>query len=118
MSNHVVIRLIRFVSRFTVHLCNAIYFSTIFSTPCKLFIKILRFAFWHLNTALLAQPFVSYLFCKRIVAVFLQMQSQKEKKGKAFPRLAFGTNHLAVDLYNLYNSCIQEPYLMHAYSYF
>ena len=45
------------------------------------------------------------------------MQSQKEK-GKAFPRLAFETNHLAVDLYNLYNPCIQEPYLMHAYSYF
>ena len=28
-------RLIRFVSRFTVHLCNAIYFSIIFNTPCS-----------------------------------------------------------------------------------
>ena len=37
MSNHVLIRLIRFVSRFTVHLCNAIYFSTTFSTPYKQF---------------------------------------------------------------------------------
>ena len=35
VSNRVLIRLIRFVSRFTIHLCNAIYFSTIFSTPCK-----------------------------------------------------------------------------------
>ena len=45
VSNHVLISLIRFVSRFTVHLCNAIYFSTIFSTPCKRFTKILRFVF-------------------------------------------------------------------------
>ena len=37
--------LIRFVSRFTVHLYNAIYFSTTFSIPCKRFIKILRFVF-------------------------------------------------------------------------
>ena len=43
MSNHVIIRLIRFVWRFTIHLCNAIYFSTTFSTPCKRFIK--NFAF-------------------------------------------------------------------------
>ena len=54
MSNHVIIRLIRFVSRFTVHLCNAIYFLTTFSTPCKRFTKILYFAFWDLNKALLA----------------------------------------------------------------
>ena len=45
MSNHVLIRLIRFVSRFTVHLCNTIYFSIIFSTSCKQFIKILYFIF-------------------------------------------------------------------------
>ena len=49
MSNHVIIRLIRFVSRFTVHLCNVIYFLTIFSTPYKRFIKILYFAFWDLK---------------------------------------------------------------------
>ena len=52
VSNHVLIRLIRFVSRFTVHLCNAIYFSTTFSTPCKRFTKILHFGFWDLNRAL------------------------------------------------------------------
>ena len=39
MSNHILIRLIRFVFRFTVHLCNAIYFSTTFSTACKRFKK-------------------------------------------------------------------------------
>ena len=49
VSNHVLIRLIRFVSRFTIYLCNAIYFSTIFSTPWKRFIKILYFVFWDLN---------------------------------------------------------------------
>ena len=54
VSNHIVIRFIRFVSRFTVHLCNAIYFFTTFSTPCKRFTKILYFAFWDLNKALLA----------------------------------------------------------------
>jgi len=43
MSNHDLIRLIRFVSRFTVHLCNAIYFSTTFSIPGKQFTKIFRF---------------------------------------------------------------------------
>ena len=43
--------LIRFVSRFTVYLCNAIYFSTIFSISCKQFTKILHFAFWDLNRA-------------------------------------------------------------------
>ena len=37
VSNHVLIRLIRFVSWFTIHLCNAIYFSTTFSTLCKRF---------------------------------------------------------------------------------
>ena len=37
--------------------------------------------------------FYAYLFCTRIVAVLLQMQSQKEK-----------ANHLAFDLY--YNPCI------------
>ena len=45
MYNHVLIRLIRFVSQFTVHFYNTIYFSTIFSTLCKWFTKILRFAF-------------------------------------------------------------------------
>ena len=40
VSNHVLIRLIKFVSRFTVNLCNAIYFSTIFSTTCNRFKKI------------------------------------------------------------------------------
>jgi len=37
--------------RFTIHLCNAIYFSIIFNTPCKRFTKILHFAFWDLNRA-------------------------------------------------------------------
>ena len=46
------IRLIKFVSRFTVHLYNAIYFLITFSTTYKRFIKILRFAFWDLNKAL------------------------------------------------------------------
>ena len=45
MSNHVLIRFIRFVSRFIVHFYNTIYFSTTFSTPCKRFTKFLRFAF-------------------------------------------------------------------------
>ena len=49
MPNHVIIRLIRFVSWFTVYLYNAIYFLTTFSTPCKWFTKILYFAFWDLN---------------------------------------------------------------------
>ena len=51
MSNYVIIRLIRFVSRFTVHLCNAIYFSTIFSISCKGFTKNLYFGFMDLNRA-------------------------------------------------------------------
>ena len=51
MSNHVLVRLIRFISRFTVHLCNAIYFLTTFSTPCKWFKKNLHFALWDLNKA-------------------------------------------------------------------
>ena len=45
MSNYVLIRLIRFVSRFTFYFYNAIYFLTTFSILCKRFIKILRFAF-------------------------------------------------------------------------
>ena len=45
VPNHVLIRLIRLVSRFTVHFYNAIYFSTTFSTPCKRFTKILYFFF-------------------------------------------------------------------------
>ena len=53
VSNHVLIMLIRFVSQFTVHLCNAIYFLTTFSTPCKRFTKILRFGCKYLNTALI-----------------------------------------------------------------
>jgi hypothetical protein len=32
VSNHALIRLIRFVLQFTIHLCNAIYFLIIFST--------------------------------------------------------------------------------------
>lgn len=51
MSNHALVRLIRFDSQFTIHLCNAIYFSTTFSTPCKQFIKILHFVFLDLNRA-------------------------------------------------------------------
>ena len=39
VSNNAIIRLIRFVSRFTVNLCNAIYFLTTFSTQCKRFTK-------------------------------------------------------------------------------
>ena len=49
VSNHVLIRLIRFVSRFTVHFYNTIYFSTTFSIPYKRFIKNLHFVFWDLN---------------------------------------------------------------------
>ena len=49
LSNHVLIRLIRFVSRFTTHLCIAIYFLTIFNTLYNRFTKILHFAFWNLN---------------------------------------------------------------------
>ena len=45
MPNHVLIRLIRLVSRFTVHFYNAIYFLTIFNTLYKRFIKFLYFAF-------------------------------------------------------------------------
>ena len=56
VSNHVIIRLIRFVSRFTVHLCNAIYFLSIFSTPCKWFTKILRSAFWEPRCMDLLRP--------------------------------------------------------------
>ena len=48
--------LLRFVSRFTVHLCNAIYFSTIFSTPCKRFTKNLYFGFLDLNMAYIRDP--------------------------------------------------------------
>ena len=51
MSKHVLIRLIRFVSRFTIHLCNVIYFLTTFNIPCKRFTKILYFVFWDLNRA-------------------------------------------------------------------
>jgi len=50
VSNHGLIRFIRFVSRFTVHLCNAI-FSIIFNTSCRRFIKILEFWRMDLNTA-------------------------------------------------------------------
>ena len=39
VSNHIIIRLIRFVTRFTVHLCNTIYFLTTFSIPYKRFTK-------------------------------------------------------------------------------
>ena len=46
MSNHVLIRLIRFVSWFTVHLCNAIYFSTTFSTLCKRFTNFFAFCLY------------------------------------------------------------------------
>ena len=46
MSNHVLIILIRFVSRFIIHLYNVIYFSTTFNTPCKRFTKFLHFTFW------------------------------------------------------------------------
>ena len=45
--------LIRFVSWFTVHLCNAIFFPTTFNTPCKWFIKFLEFWSLKLNTALI-----------------------------------------------------------------
>ena len=70
-SNHVLIRLIRFVSRFTIHLCNAIYFLTTFSTPCKQFTKKLHFAFWDLNRA---RSFVLHLLsCK--VALHWKLQN-------------------------------------------
>ena len=50
VSNHVLVSLIRFVSRFTVYLCNVIYFSTIFNIPCNRFTKILHFDFWEVKT--------------------------------------------------------------------
>ena len=52
MSNHGLIRFIRSVSQFTVHLCNVIFFPTTFNTPCKWFIKFLEFWSLKLNTAL------------------------------------------------------------------
>jgi len=48
VSQDVLIRLIRFVSRFTVHWYNAIYFSTTFNIPYKRFTNffcILRFGY-------------------------------------------------------------------------
>ena len=45
VSNHGLIRFIRFVSRLTIYFYNTIYFLTIFSTSYKRFIKILRFTF-------------------------------------------------------------------------
>ena len=78
VSNHVIIRLIRFVSRFTVHLCNAIYFLTTFSTLCKWFIKILHFAFWDLNKTLAymkvffyTEFFFAIFFTKVVLETFL-----------------------------------------------
>ena len=59
VSNYILIRLIRFVSRFTIHLCDAIYFSTAFSILCKRFTKILRFRCKDLNTALVSSTVVS-----------------------------------------------------------
>ena len=55
VSNHVVIMLIRFVSRFIVHLCNAIYFLTIFNTSYRRFTNFLNFRILDLNTTLVYQ---------------------------------------------------------------
>jgi len=52
MSHHDLIRFIRFVSRFTFHLCNAIFFPTTFNTSCKRFTKFLEFWSLELNTPL------------------------------------------------------------------
>ena len=60
-------RLIRFVSRFTIYLCNAIYFSTTFNTSCKWFIKILHFVFWNLNRP----QFQAILSLYQFQAIFL-----------------------------------------------
>ena len=71
VSNHILIRFIRFVSRFTVHFCNAIYFSTIFSTLCKWFTKILCFGCKDLNTAIIST--------KRNVEKAMLLAFQKKK---------------------------------------
>ena len=49
MSGHDLIKFIRLVSRFTIHLCNAIYFSTIFNVPCRRFTNFLDFRILELN---------------------------------------------------------------------
>ena len=108
VSNHAIIRLISFVSRFTVYLCNAIYFFTTFSTPCKRFIKKLRFAFTHLNTAqvpILVVVFNSWTnhgpnmtsFFFLLFAPFLlqsQGQFRTTKVPPRFPVTARGCYHL------------------------
>ena len=63
VPNHGLIRFIRFVLRFTVHLCNAIYFSTIFNTPYKRFTKILHFEFLDLNRARYVQSLHLHKHC-------------------------------------------------------
>ena len=62
VPNHDLIRFIRFVLRFTVHLCNAIFFPTTFNTPCKRFINFLKFWSLKLNTALFQICPISNLF--------------------------------------------------------
>ena len=82
VSNHVLIRLIRFVSRFTIHLCNAIYFSTIFSILYKRFTKILHFAFWDLNKPLIERRFSSRTpsFPWYVSALHVNLQTQQVHK--------------------------------------
>ena len=54
VSQDVLIRLIRFVSRFTVHWYNAIYFSTTFNTPYKRFTKFFAFCVLDINKVKIA----------------------------------------------------------------
>ena len=65
MSNHGLIRLIKFVSRFTAHLCNAIFFSTTFSTPCRRFTNLLKFWSLDLNKAKVKIPKCNHV-CKTV----------------------------------------------------
>ena len=71
VSNHVLIRLIRFISRFSIYFYNAIYFSIIFNTPYKRFTQILCFDFTASKhgRSIFPSPFHGYdLLCFESVA--------------------------------------------------
>ena len=93
MSNHILIRLIRFVSRFTVHLCNAIYFLTTFTTLYKWFTKILYFRFWNLsrpwrdleyNHIRQGMPY----YCHELPLPFSQCKPSSKKPNTSYARVA------------------------------
>ena len=81
MSTHVLIRLIRFVSRFTIYLCNAIYFSTTFSIPCKRFKFFLHFDFMNLIRAYIYEKSPG-LECD----AFILIKNKQAKHWKLRPR--------------------------------